>query len=453
MHPQLNYMIARQRLAELARISEQRRIRNEVPVERPSPGRSDWIAVAAVLMGAGWGSNQFPPMLVVYRHALDLGAGSLEAMFGVYALGLIPALFLAGPFSDARGRRLPVLAAAATSLLASLLLIVGARSPALLYAARFVAGVSSGAAFSAGTAWLRELSLRPHGTADSAGAARRAAVAMTTGFAIGPLVAGVLAQWGPDSRVLPYLPHVAFMVAALFAVARFAPETITRHTRLLIDPGLPPGRRRRFWRTVAVIAPWVFAAPAVAFAFLPAEIGADRLTGGVVVTGAVTGLTALAGVVIQPVARALDARQRRWPVGMVGLLVCAAGLGLGAYAVEVNSLWLLAPCAAVLGCAYGLCLVSGLIEVGRLARPEALGSLTAVYYALAYLGLTTPYLLTLASPLADYRTLLLIAAALALTCAAVVARAGRPPAAPGDRVPEHPPVTSGVALEAAAGGR
>ena len=151
-----------------------------------------------------------------------------------------------------------------------------------------------------------------------------------------------------------------------------------------------------------MIAPWVFAAPAVAFAFLPAAVGADRLTGGVAVTGAVTALTALAGVLIQPAARALDALRWRWSVGVVGLLVCAAGLVLGAYAVQAGSLWLLAPCAAVLGCAYGLCLVSGLIEVGRLARPEAVGSLTSVYYALAYLGLTTPYLLTLASPLAGY---------------------------------------------------
>ena len=176
-----------------------------------------------------------------------------------------------------------------------------------------------------------------------------------------------------------------------------------------------------------MIAPWVFAAPAVAFAFLPAAVGADRLTGGVAVTGAVTALTALAGVLIQPAARALDALRWRWPVGMVGLLVCAAGLVLSAYAVQAGSLWLLAPCAAVLGCAYGLCLVSGLIEVGRLAPPEAVGSLTSVYYALAYLGLTTPYLLTLASPLAGDRTLLLIAAA-ALTSAAVVASAGRPAA-------------------------
>lgn len=480
MKAQLSYMIAQERIAHLPRISAARGVASQVGAEQPNPthprkprpraaavsvdlapaggaaaGRGRWqcwMAVAAILVGAGWGSNQFTPMLLVYRHALGLGAGSVEAMFAVYALGLIPGLFLAGPLSDARGRRLPVLGAATASLVGSVLLIVGARSPALLCVGRFVVGLGSGAAFSAGTAWLRELSFLAPGNADSARAARRAAVAVTTGFAVGPLVSGLLAQWGPASRVLPYLPHVAFMIATLFAVARLAPETITRRRRLSLGVGLPAGRsRRRFWRSVAVTAPWVFAAPAVSFAFLPAAIGADRLTGGVAVTGAVTALTALAGVLIQPAARALDARQRRWSVGMIGLLVCAAGLVLSACAVQVGSLWPLAPCAAVLGCAYGLCLVSGLIEVGRLARPEAVGSLTSVYYALAYLGLTTPYLLTLASPLAEYRTLLLIAAAVALTSAAAVASAGRPASDPavGDRTPEAPRDKNGVVLDAA----
>jgi MFS family permease len=476
MNPQLSYMIAQERIADLTRISAGRGVANEVHAGgQPNPSRPRnsrpwgdarsvelafadgvadgrgrwrcWMAAAAILVGAGWGSNQFTPMLLVYRHALGLGAGSLEAMFGIYAVGLIPGLFLAGPFSDARGRRLPVLGAATASLVGSLLLIAGAGFPALLYVGRFVVGLGSGAAFSAGTAWLRELSLLQPGNADSAQAARRAAVAMTTGFALGPLVSGLLAQWGPASRVLPYLPHVAFMVATLFASARLAPETITRRTRLSLSAGLPAGQaRRRFRRSVAVIAPWVFAAPAVAFAFLPAAIGADRLTGGVAVTGAVTALTALAGVLIQPAARALDALQWRWSSGMIGLLICAAGLVLGADAIQVGSLWLLAPCAAVLGCAYGLCLVSGLIEVGRLARPEAVGSLTAVYYALAYLGLTAPYLLTLAAPLAGPGTLLLIAAAVALASAAAVAGASRPSAdtAFGDSPPDAPCDSSGA---------
>jgi hypothetical protein len=454
MHPQNSNMIAQQRIAHLPAIPVDSALDKGAPAARGP--RRYWMAVAAVLVGAGWGSNQFTPMLLVYRRALGLAAGSLEAMFAVYALGLIPGLFLAGPLSDARGRRLPVLGAAATSLIGSLFMIAGSHSPALLYGGRFVVGLGSGAAFSAGTAWLRELSLLAPGNGDSSRAARRAAVAMTTGFAVGPLVSGLLAQWAPASRVLPYLPHVAFMLGALLAAARLAPETITRRTQWSVGAELPAaGSRRRFWRSVAVMAPWVFAAPAVAFAFLPAAIGADRLRDGVVVTGAVTALTALAGVLIQPAGRALDALRWRWSVGMVGLLVCAAGLVLGAYAVEVGSLWLLAPCAAVLGCAYGLCLVSGLIEVGRLARPEGVGSLTAVYYALAYLGLTTPYLLTLASPLAGPGTLLLIAAAMALISAAVVASAGRPTAdaALDGRDSVAPRVHSGLLPEGAGSGR
>jgi MFS family permease len=115
MNPELNYMIAQQRIADLHRASARPRIASEVRAGQSHPRPAPWMAVAAVLVGAGWGSNQFTPMLPVYRHTLGLDAGSLEAMFGVYALGLIPGLFLAGPLSDARGRRLPVLGAAATS--------------------------------------------------------------------------------------------------------------------------------------------------------------------------------------------------------------------------------------------------------------------------------------------------------------------------------------------------
>src|SRR5207342_1843837 len=98
MNTQINYMIARQRAAELQRTSERTRLLTEVQSYEGAAavrGRQGWMAVALVLMGAGWGSNQFTPMLLVYRHALGLSPGSLEAMFGVYALGLIPGL-LAG---------------------------------------------------------------------------------------------------------------------------------------------------------------------------------------------------------------------------------------------------------------------------------------------------------------------------------------------------------------------
>jgi len=400
----------------------------------PAPGtiargrdRAAWWPAAAALLGTGWGANQITPMLLIYRQTLGLGTGAVEAVFGVYALGLIPGLLLAGPFSDARGRRAVVVPAVATSLLASLLLIAARWGVAPLFAGRLLAGMSSGAVFGAGTAWLRELSRTPLRGASDQSAARRAAIAMTTGFALGPLVAGLLAQWAPAPTVVPYLPHVAVMAAALM-VLRNAPETVTAdgrgpRARRRSAPGL---RSPRFRFVVAPMAPWVFAAPAVAFALLPSVVGAGSATDGVALTATITALCALAGVAIQPLARRLDGHAGGSRAAATGLLVLAAGLVIGAATARTGQDWMLVPSAIVLGGAYGLCLVAGLVEVQRIADGRSLASLTAAYYALAYLGFAAPSLIALGAHLASYAVLLLIAAAIALGTAAAISRAPVP---------------------------
>ena len=91
-----------------------------------------------------------------------MSQSTADALFGVYVLGLIPALLVLGPISDARGRRTIVAAAGVLSVLASLVLIVGEHTVVLLYLGRFLAGVCSGAAFAAGTAMVKELSTVPY---------------------------------------------------------------------------------------------------------------------------------------------------------------------------------------------------------------------------------------------------------------------------------------------------
>lgn len=385
------------------------------------PSRTAWLPTAAVLLGTGWGSNQITPMLLVYRRELGLGTGTLEALFGFYALGLIPGLLLAGPVSDSHGRRRVVLPAAALSFVASLVLMAGAHDVALLFCGRLIAGVSSGAAFAAGTAWLRETSLPPVGTAGHNGAARRATIAMTLGFGLGPLVAGILAQWAPASRVVPYLPHLALMAAVLVALLR-VPETVEKGVARRVRLQIPGVRSPRFRRVVMPMAPWVFATPAIAFALLPSVVGADRAADGIALTSSITALTALAGVLIQPLARRLDARASSNRAGVLGLVVVGAGLVVAAIASQSQQVWLLVPAATVLGCAYGLCLVAGLIEVQHLAAEGALGGLTAAYYSLTYVGFAFPYVLALAAHLTSYSVLLAISAVLALGTALLVAR-------------------------------
>jgi hypothetical protein len=379
--------------------------------------------VAAVLLGTGWGANQFSPMLLVYHRTLGLSTGTLEAMFGVYALGLIPGLLLVGPLSDARGRRPVVISAAALSLLASGVLIAGAHAPALLFVGRLLAGISSGAVFGAGTAWLRELSLPPFGTASAQATARRAAIWMTTGFALGPLTTGLVAQWSGAPRVLPYLPHLALMAFVVVALAG-APETVPGERGRPVKLSVPGIGHPRFRRLVAPMAPWVFAGPVIGFALLPSAIGVERQTHGIALTAVITALTAGSGVLVQPLGRRLH-ETRGLSAARAGLLVVSAGFVLAALTAQTHASWLLVPSAIVLGAAYGLCLVAGLVEVQAVASDGALARLTAAFYTLTYLGFAAPYLLALASPLAGYPVLLLIGAAAALATALRVTRHGR----------------------------
>jgi hypothetical protein len=372
--------------------------------------RISWLPAAAGLLAAAWGANQFTPLLLVYHRELGLGTGTLEGLFGAYALGLSPGLLVGGPLSDARGRRAVVLPAAALSLAATVVLAAAGHSVALLLAGRLLAGLASGAMFSAGTAWLRELSA---GAAGGSPAARRSAIAMTAGFALGPLVAGLLAQWGPDPAAVPYLPHLALGVAVL-ALLRGTPETIVPAGESTARAALPAHSRARFRRVVAPAAPWVFAAPAIAFALLPSVVGADHAPDGTAFVAAITALTAFSGVLIQPLGRRLESR-----AGVTGLLVLAAGLVLASVTAASHIVWLLVPSAIVLGSAYGLCLVAGLIEVQRMAGGRDLARLTAVFYAFTYIGFAAPYALALGSHVAGYGPLLAGTAALALATAAV----------------------------------
>jgi hypothetical protein len=364
------------------------------------------------MFGVGWGANQFSSLLLAYRLHRGVAESTADALFGVYALGLIPALLVIGPVSDLRGRGGIMRFAGALSIVASLALIAGEHSLALLYLGRFLAGVCSGAAFAAGTAWIKELSAAPYDPlAGEQAGARRAAIALSAGFGLGPLVAGLLAQWAPHPLLTAYLPHLAVMLTALVLVIG-APETITQPGQQLSLRGLlrvPAAAHLRFRRIVAPSAPWVFAAPSIAFAVLPGLVAHRTGSFQVGFAAIIAGLTLAVGVLIQPLARRLDQTDDVRGT-LTGLSAICAGTALGALAAHQQSWPLVIPAAILLGCGYGLCLVSGLLEIQRLATSQDLASLTAIYYALTYVGFAAPIVLAELQRLTSAPTLLLLSA-------------------------------------------
>lgn len=373
-------------------------------------GGREWLAIALAVAAVGWGANQFAPLLLLYRAELGVSEATIQATYGLYAAGLIPGLLLGGPLSDRDGRRRVLAPALIISLLADLLLIAGGTGVGWLFVGRMVAGVASGAAFSSGTAWIRELSLAARG--DNSGA-RRSTVAMTTGFAVGPLIAGLLAQWGPSPALAAYLPHVFLTLVAIPLVLR------TRETRSP-NPGvalwepllLPAASARRLRNVVVPLAPWVFGASSVALAYLPALV-ADRLDGGELLFSAVvTALTMVAGILVQPLARRVDHPEKPSLVA-TALGIVIAGLLLAAVAAATSRPLLIAVAAVLLGAGYGCCLVCGLGEVQNMARPDNLARLTAIFQATAYLGFAAPYVLAVVEYVLPTTVLLIAAAAVA----------------------------------------
>lgn len=386
-----------------------------------SVGGAGWSRAAVAMFGVGWGANQFSSLLLAYRAHAGVSSGVGDALFGCYALGLIPALLIGGPLSDRLGRRPLGRAAVVLSLLASLVLITGVDGVGWLYVGRLLAGVASGSIFAPGTAWVKELSAPPFspdtGVQDSG--ARRAAVALSAGFGGGPLIAGLISQWAPDPLVTPYLAHLVVIVVAGLAMWTVPETVVPRPGPVLSRILVPSATSLRFRGVVAPMAPWVFTAAAVSLTIAPALVVRHVASFEVGFAGLLAGLTLGTGVLLQPFARRLDTGGGVRTITL-GLLACGVGC-LVETATAVSGQPVFAVVAAVLfGAGYGATLVGGLLETQRIAPASELASLTAIFYALTYLGFAAPLVFEALTAFASYTVLLPCAAGVAALTLVVV---------------------------------
>ncbi|KRE26634.1 MFS transporter permease [Mycobacterium sp. Soil538] len=383
-----------------------------------------WLAVAAATFAVAWGGNEFTPLLVMYREGERFSALTVDLLLFAYVLGIVPALLIGGPLSDRIGRRPLMLPAPLLAAAGSLILAAGAQSAPVLAAGRVFSGLALGLAMAVGGSWLKELSAPPWG--DGTAGARRAAMSLTAGFGLGAGAAGLLAQWGPAPAVLSYACNAAMALAAA-AVLTVAPETRQQHDSgrpWWTDLAVPAPARRRFLLVVLPVAPWVFGAAGSAYAVLPALM-TDRAGGTPIAFSALLCVVALGvGFAVQQAGRALGADGPRGVA--IALLLLVAGMGCAAWAAAVLTVPVALVAAAVLGAGYGMALLAGLQEIQRLAGPDDLAGMIALFYSLSYLGFGVPAVLAFAfSSGVSYPVMFGGGAALALGCLVVTLAGAR----------------------------
>lgn len=378
-----------------------------------------WLAVASATFAIAWGGNEFTPLLVMYRAHGGFSAVTVDLLLFAYVLGIVPALLVGGPLSDRFGRRPLMLPAPVLAAVGSLILAGGADSAVTLGVGRVFSGLALGLAMAVGGSWIKELSSAPWGHGNAG--ARRAAMSLTAGFGAGAGVAGALAEWGPAPTVLPYAINAVMALAAAVLLLG-APESRIRSASdrpWWTDLVVQGASHRRFLFVVVPVAPWVFGAGASAYAVLPALMS-ERAAAAPIAFSALLCVVALGvGFTVQHVGRNLVTASRTGgAVAALGLVI--VGMGLAGWAATVLTMWAAVVAAAVLGAGYGLALLAGLQEIQRIAGPDDLAGLTAVFYCLSYLGFAVPAVLAFLSRSLSYPVMFgcgAVAAALCLVIA------------------------------------
>ncbi|OBH09529.1 MFS transporter [Mycobacterium sp. E1747] len=369
------------------------------------PARGTFAGVLVLLLSVGWVANHFValmPLLSVRQH---LSSATLDAIFGIYALGLLPGLLVGGRASDTFGRQSVALAGSATAVAGTLAMLCSQQYEVLLLG-RLVVGVGVGLAMSSCTAWASDLR-------GPAGAATAGAVLMG-GFAIGPFFGALIAAVGPAGIRLSFAVAAAIGLAAM-AFALIAGRGARAAAPLpipVVEPSTAAGQgtaRALAW--AMPLAPWVFASATLGFIAIPARLHtglAAPLAAGVA-TLLVNGVSGLVQVL---------ARARRWgpQAGTAGAVLAALGYAVTALAPPTISPALGVPLFLVLGCASGLCLREGLIDLEAAAPRRLRGALVGAFYVVTYVGFGLPLILTTVRS-AVATTILAVMAALALSAA------------------------------------
>ncbi len=245
-----------------------------------------------------------------------------------------------------------------------------------------MSGLAAG--FATGTATAALAELQPCGD-------RQAAGSNMTGLGLGPLIAGLFAEYValPTRSVFwAYLGLCALALAGLLAT----PETVHNPDKAVsLRPrlGVPPAMR------VVVLGAClgVFAAfsllglfSSLVPTFLHGILGVRNLA----LVGAAASLIFFIAAISQAASARLPAR-RSMSTGLPLLLLSLAAVESALFA---RALWLFLAGTVVGGAAVGLIFRGGLAEIYRLAEPAHRAAVVSTFFAAAYAGLGLPPVLT-----------------------------------------------------------
>jgi len=368
-----------------------------------------WL-VAYVFAVTILGTSLPAPLYAIYQRQWHFSSGIVTLIFAAYAVAVLAVLLVAGRTSDQVGRK-PVMATALGFSALSTVVFILASGLGWLYLGRILSGLSAGLMTGAAAAALTEMV--------QASASRRASTVATAanmgGAGLGPLIAGLFAQYLPQPTVLVFEAYLGFLALAALALV-WVPETVTRRQRLSLRfTGLAIPRAGRPEFIAAGLAAFsAFALTGLFTSLAPGFVGSVLHQANYAIAGAVSFLIFAAATVAQLSLARFDSR----PVTLAGLALFLAGLSLIVAGLSAASLALFLAGTVVGGMAVGALFIGSLSTANRLAPADSRAQVLSTYFVFAYSGLIIPVVGvgTAADYVGDFRAVLGCSITLAALC-------------------------------------
>jgi MFS family permease len=337
-------------------------------------------SVLTIWLGWLWlmaGINMAAPLYAVYAQKFGFSSLVLTLVFATYAAALVPSLLLCGRLSDRYGRR-PVILAGLAAAAVGLLLLALAQGTWWLFVARGFQGLAVGLVSGPATAALVELA--PVGSRQRP--ALLAGLAQAGGCAVGPMLAGALAQWAPAPLVLTYLVGLAgLLVAGAATLAVPEPGEVSGEPWRVQLPRIPRDIAADVAR-VGLTAAIAWASVALYLSVVPTYVATLLDTDNLALVAAVSAAALAASCVGQVVSERLPLPVAR--AQAVALAMLAVGLVALAVAGPTASLAVLLTGAAVTGAGHGLGFLNAQHELNDIAPAERRGEVTAAFICCIY---------------------------------------------------------------------
>ena len=345
-----------------------------------------WVVAAAFCVNLAFSAVP-TPLYVVYQQRDHFSTLMITVVYAVYALGVIASLFLGGHVSDWVGRRRVLVPALAVNVLSAVLFIAFPSLPGLIIA-RIISGVSIGLTTGTATAYLAELHVGAGGSPTGMRPQVVATAANLGGIGVGPLGAGLLAQFVPSPLVVPYVIFGGALVVLALLVA-FAPETANRpDPRPAWRPqrvAIPAHARGTFFAATGAAAA-AFAVYGVFNSLMPGFLAGTMHETSYAVAGAVAFSAFAAGAVAQIAlgkAGVATTLKVSVPVLFTGLALFTVGMWLPSLPVFVIG-------GIVTGAGGGLVFRGSLVAAAGTAPKGSRAEVLAGFFLGAYLGLSAP---------------------------------------------------------------